>query len=606
MKFRYGWLILFLASFHISSIEGNIFHVSTYGAYPDDKIDDTNAIQTTIDMAIKYGSNSVVIFGSGTYTLSAVISIVEAVNLTITGQGMHQTLLLGTIPASIFEPYSCQQLTITSLSIDFDPLPFTAGYVVNVTNTYLDLQVQPPHQADIGRQVRAILRYDVKAMRPAFGPNTYEIYQRTDINTSLVSPGILRVPLTAPSHFVVGDAIVVRYSFKNHVIYGQDNTDLTIQSIIIYTSWCMGLFTLRSRRLNIIDYHVLRKDQRWMSTIVDCIHLSDSREYINIFDSQCESMGDDGLNVHAQYLPVIEVINSSALVIQSADLPERLDFGIGTRLEFSTHGQPFTTYATAAIATTSKVTFNSHLYTFTSPINANISDWACVADTPALTVRNFTVSHNRARGALLETRNIHLSRSLFNATSGPAVYFQPSMFWHEGPTARNVTLDQNLYIDCNEGIAADNGVVLFLSDPIQLAPIVSDVRITSSTFIMGTYSLGVLQIDNGANVSLSGNYIATNTSMPLISLCNSRNISASNNTVVDKQSTIDDYYTYDTTDPCNKNLSSLIDLPRSAFNSSFPPPVIKTIMNMINNDQQRKKIVIDEHKPNDMSASIVT
>jgi hypothetical protein len=154
------------------------------------------------------------------------------------------------------------------------------------------------------------------------------------------------------------------------------------------------------------------------------------------------------------------------------------------------------------------------------------------------------------------------------------------MFWHEGPTARNVTLDQNLYIDCNEGIASDKGVVLFLSDPIQLVPIVSDVRITSSTFLMGAYSQGILQIDNGANVSFSGNYIGTNSSMPLISLCNSRNISASNNTVVDKQSTIDEYYTYDTTDPCDKKLSSLIDLPPSAFNSSFPPPVISKVLNM--------------------------
>jgi hypothetical protein len=65
----------------------------------------------------------------------------NASNLTITGQGMHSTLLLGTSPSSIFSAYYCQQLTITSLSIDFDPLPFTTGYVANVSNTSLDVQV---------------------------------------------------------------------------------------------------------------------------------------------------------------------------------------------------------------------------------------------------------------------------------------------------------------------------------------------------------------------------------------------------------------------------------------------------------------------------------
>ena len=153
MEFIHRWLILLFVSFQYSSIHGRTFSVSTNGAYPDDHIDDADAIQATINMAVQDGSNNVVVFGSGTYTLSAAISVVDAVNLTITGQGMQQTLLLGTIPTPVFLLRYCQQLTITALSVDFDPLPFTAGYVVNVTDTYLDLRVRPPHQADIGLQV---------------------------------------------------------------------------------------------------------------------------------------------------------------------------------------------------------------------------------------------------------------------------------------------------------------------------------------------------------------------------------------------------------------------------------------------------------------------
>jgi len=66
---------------------------------------------------------------------------------------------------------------------------------------------------------------------------------------------------------------------------------------------------------------------------------------------------------------------------------------------------------------------------------------------------------------------------------------------------------------------------------------------------------------------------ATNSSSPLISICNSRNISAENNCVINEQTKIDTYYTFDQANPCSMNLSSLIDLPASAFNSSFPPPV---------------------------------
>ena len=72
---------------------------------------------------------------------------------------------------------------------------------------------------------------------------------------------------------------------------------------------------------------------------------------------------------------------------------------------------------------------------------------------------------------------------------------------------------------------------------------------------------------------ITGNYIVTNSSSPLVSICNSRNITASNNTVIDRQGKIEQYYKFDETNPCQMNLSSLIDLPPSAFNSSFAPPV---------------------------------
>jgi hypothetical protein len=112
-----------------------------------------------------------------------------------------------------------------------------------------------------------------------------------------------------------------------------------------------------------------------------------------------------------------------------------------------------------------------------------------------------------------------------------------------------------------------------LPDPTQLVPIVTNVQITSSTFLVGNYSQGIIQSYNGNNVAFDGNYIATNLSSPLIMICNTRNITANNNTVVNKLTKIDQYYVLDQNNPCLANLSSLIDLPPSAFNSSFPPPV---------------------------------
>jgi hypothetical protein len=425
-------------------------------------------------------------------------------------------------------------------------------------------------------------------MRPAIGSKSYEIYQTppSNVNTSLISNGTLRIPLSSSTLFVVGDAIIARYSFTTHVLYAQDVADLTIQSITIYTSWYMGIFTIRIQHLNMIDYHVKLHNERWMSTAADCMHFADSRGLINVFDSSCEGQGDDGLNVQAFYFQVVRILSSNTLIIQENNWPDTLNVGIGTNLEFSRSLTPFTPYATATVASSSVNNSNSRVFTFTSSINASVGDMVCVADTPSLTIRNLTVANNRARGVLLETRNIEIIQSLFNATSGPAVLFQPSLYWNEGPGARNVLLSQNVYINCNEGIVREEGVIALLPYPVQLAPVIYNVQVTSSTFFNGQYSGSMIQCTNGEGLSISGNYLSTNSITSPITLCNSQNISAYNNSIVNNQTIISNYFSYDTISPCVTSLTSLINLPPSAFNSSFPPPVNATIVSVQPNVSQ--------------------
>lgn len=577
MNSIYHWLSLIIVLINNQQqIEGKIFSVADYGAYPNDDLDDTHAIQLAINDAIHSGLSAEIDFGLGVYVISSTIDIENAMDLTVKGQGIDRTFLIANDSIAVFVVLASQRVTLTSFSIDYNPLPFTAGYVVNGNNDHIDVQVVPPHQTDVGRKVQAILRYDPVNMRPAFGPHTYEIYQTPpdNITTSIVSAGVLRLPLASPVKFGIGDPVVVRYAFVWHTIYGGDVTDMTLKSVHIYTSWGMGFVTLRARRLNIVDYHVKRYQDRWMSTIVDCTHHVDARESISISDSSCEGMGDDGLNVHGVFFLVTQVIDSSTIIIQAMGGTDALDLGVGTNLEFSSHDQPFTVHASGTVALVVFHSPNSRKLVFTNSIDVKVDDWVCVSDTPLLTIRNFTVSHNRARGVLLETRNIDIRQSVFNRTSGPAVLIQPSMYWHEGPEARNVSLIDNLYIENNEGIAQEKGIITILPDPPELIPVHSDIRIESSTFYFGADSLGLVQSDNTNNLFISDNYIALNSSLPLISICNSRNISAQHNCVVNSGAKIDTYYTFDTTTPCAMNLSSLIDLPASAFNASFPPPVL--------------------------------
>ena len=572
MQFMSGWLVLVVMNFGCILVAGKIFHVQNSG---DGHTDVSEQIQSIINAAIQDGPGNIVQFGNGTYNITQTISITNGTNLTVQGEGIGQTLLVGMSKMFLFYTQYCNGLTIRALSVDFNPLPFTAGYVVNVTDTYVDVQVQAPHPADIGQRAEGLIRYDPINMRPAFADKTYNFYQESTFtgNTTLVSRGVLRVPVVSRTEFLVGDPLVVVFDISYHTIFALDVTDMLVQSVNIHSSWGFTFLAIRVKRLTVSDYHVTPISGRWLSGNSDCMHFISTREFVSLSDSKCQMQGDDGLNVFTHYVRVTEVINSTALIISAINYTDSLFVENGARLQFSSAKQPYVDYSEGIVASSIIDSPTSRLFLFTGPVNASVGDFVHFGDVPALTIRNFTVERNRARGILLETHNVDVRNCVFNRTSGPAVLMQPSMYWYEGPPGRNVTLADNLYINCNEGIGEQEGLIAIVPDPTEMVPIIADIRIENSTFLFGNHSQGLIQSDNANNLYLTGNYIAKNSSTPLIYICNSRNLTASNNTVVNLGPKIDQYYVFDQTNPCQMNLSSLIDLPASAFNSSFPPPV---------------------------------
>jgi hypothetical protein len=112
-----------------------------------------------------------------------------------------------------------------------------------------------------------------------------------------------------------------------------------------------------------------------MSTTADCMNFLNSREYDNISDSKCSSMGDDGFSVRAMYFTVKQIINSTVPIIHTFDTH---NVGIGTNLEFSKNQQPFTSYAKGMIVSIIFYDSVSQIFTFSNSGNVNVNDYAVV------------------------------------------------------------------------------------------------------------------------------------------------------------------------------------------------------------------------------------
>ena len=573
-----------------SSSPPYVFHPEQFGAVADDGSDDTAALQATIDAAIRAGPYSTVQLAAGQYDISDALHIHNAVYFTLAGVSPSSTLLLVHAVSAVLDFGDCQHLTFSFFSIDFtaDFLPFTAGYITNVSSAApftFDVKIVPPHPVQANMTSAAIFVYDVTNGRPASGPDTYEIFQTVDPATrgsSIVADGVVRFALERRSELSVGQPVVVRYDGGPHAISGGDSYDVTLQSMVVYTSWDMSHASNRIHGLRVVDYHVMRAEGRWLSTWADCMHFGDFRPLadrpwaIAIVDSSCEGMGDDGLNVHAYFYNTTQLINSTTLVISLLDgrgWLDTLNVGVGTSMTFSRAATPYLPYAQYKIAALAQYSSSSYVYTFTTPIlDVALYDFAYVSNSPSVLLSNFTVHNNRARGVLLETHNVTIERSLFQHTSGPAILFQPSMYWGEAEEGANVTVRETVFDSCNQGIAQQEGVIAILPDPIQTMGVIRDITVERSTFLQGQYSLALLQSYNGAAVTLQDNWIGnvSGITAPVL-ICNSDGLLVQHNRAWNGSRAP---YGLDSGGVCDDSLSTGLDFTADAFNATFTPYVL--------------------------------
>ena len=107
---------------------------------------------------------------------------------------------------------------------------------------------------------------------------------------------------------------------------------------------------------------------------------------------------------------------------------------------------------------------NGNKITFNEALNENIIvgdiiyDISAVAD-PVL-IQSCRFLSNRARGIVLKAFNAMVRENTFQWVSGPAVLMQvDACAFMEGPSVSNVTVQSNTFVDCNFGIAQENGAV---------------------------------------------------------------------------------------------------------------------------------------------------
>ncbi len=92
-----------------------------------------------------------------------------------------------------------------------------------------------------------------------------------------------------------------------------------------------------------------------------------------------QQTADDGLNIFRPFYSVVEIMNSTVILVKTAGTDPFIE--TGEHLEFPSNEQPFIVYATGTIVPSESRDPDKRLLIITNSINASVGDWLCNVDT---------------------------------------------------------------------------------------------------------------------------------------------------------------------------------------------------------------------------------
>ncbi|TAD86376.1 MAG: hypothetical protein EAY75_08635 [Bacteroidetes bacterium] len=296
--------------------------VRTYGAIPDDGIDDTQPIRNAINAAIASNTPQIVLFESGRYDLitagasNIYVRILNANNIILRGAtigNQPSTRLVrfnsgvenAVLPMLLQIRFS-KNIDIENLVFDNDPYYYTAGIVTAKTGNNVTVDILPGHPMNIVKPYIMGV-YDKLSERNKTLRVTWDTGLPTWAPVSGGSGRLMRLDFKA-----LADTVAV----GDHVFWFQGNhgglqcvtgksENVNFKNVITHNSTGFVYHFVDNKDITLTKVKIEPPGNRVAVSPRDGIHIAHCRGFI-LLDSVVvrNTPGDDGLNVHGLYLSV--------------------------------------------------------------------------------------------------------------------------------------------------------------------------------------------------------------------------------------------------------------------------------------------------------------
>ncbi len=450
-----------------TSEEVVVADVTEFGVLPDDAGDDTEGVRKAIE-ALAGRDRPVLRFPAGRYRFAGDPDpksgrrqfVFRNLNDLVVDGGGAEFVFSGYTSPFVF--VDCRNVEIRNFRIDWDRPSFSPGVVVGRGENRLDVEIDDGYPVEAAMPVESFQEFDPATRLPKAGGT--EMYWQTE-RTELIRPQLLRIHLKNPVTVPVGARLLLR-----HRVYGYNALfflrcrDVRVYDVTVHTVPGMGMVAKRTRDITVERFRVLLPpgSDRLMTTTADGTHFAGCRGTIRLRDCEFERMGDDAVNIKSGlYITFRKRIDERTIAgvhnLGLVDLPDP-----GDEMEFR-RASTLLPFATRTVET-AELEGKVHRVRFTEPLPEGLEPGDVVGNasrTPRVRISNVTVRDNRARGFLLQTRDVVVEDCRFERCTTAGIFVMTEIVhFFESIAPRDVVIRNCVIRDCGYAPPYQEGVLM--------------------------------------------------------------------------------------------------------------------------------------------------
>lgn len=464
----YVFMLLYLSFISLEAADGGyqqvpVVQISAVNDSADIRVDSISELQNVIDKLINRGGGGIKL-EPGIYRVApednSAFVICKGSQITISGQG-DDTVIVSTNPqASVFWLEESSEIMIRDLRIDYDPLPFTQGEIVEVNvqaNTF-DLKIDEGFD---GLNNKWFLETNEAFCKwgMIFEPSGKHLKTDSPDHTFIeswncVGDNVWRLKPQLKyqknlDYMVKGDRFVqLARGIGIPAIMVNGCSACTVENVTVNASPCEAIVLTNCDDFTARNLRVKRpgNSNRLISTDSDGIHCKGNYAGPLIENCYFEGMADDTINIYSPPLTIESITSEKVVTINSANQLRKKDqLQVYDFINGRIYSEPTIVNIISSNDQKHLVELDRAVFgkgglskSFESIRVYNLSNSG-----RGYVIRNNLIEAHRRHGILLRTGNGIVESNTINAVAGLGIVVENAPGWPEGPLAENIVIKGN-------------------------------------------------------------------------------------------------------------------------------------------------------------------